>query len=74
MTLPSRCLCGRRVRVLWFGPISPSSRPLLLVCGYYPRSRCTFRRSIPDDAIETVNLPDKRRGLVQLLSQILQAA
>lgn len=49
--LPSYCKCDRRVRLLWVGPISAASRPVLLVCGWYPKSRCGLRMRIPREAI-----------------------
>lgn len=52
--LPSTCHCGRRVRVLWSGPIGPDSRPVLLVCGrhWHPDHRCDLRVPIPEDSID----------------------
>lgn len=49
--LRSTCDCGKRVRVLWSGPLSPESRPVLLVCGYHPERRCDFRQVIPEDKV-----------------------
>jgi hypothetical protein len=49
--LHSRCFCGRRVRVLWSGPVDQSSRPVLLVCGWYPQRRCDFNQPIPAEKV-----------------------
>lgn len=49
--LRSVCDCGRRVRVLWSGPLSSDSRPVLLVCGYHPKRRCSFQQTIPPEKV-----------------------
>jgi hypothetical protein len=50
--LRSTCDCGRRVRVLWSGPLSADSRPVLLVCGYHPDRRCGFQQVIPEENVD----------------------
>lgn len=45
------CDCGKRVRVLWSGPINEDSRPVQLVCGN-AREDCGFRQDIPEDAVQ----------------------
>lgn len=52
--LASTCECGRRVRVLWSGPLSTTSRPVLLVCGWHPKPRCGFSQPIPQDKVTRI--------------------
>jgi hypothetical protein len=47
--LPSRCHCGKRVKVLWSGPLGPDSRPVLLVCR---TGACDLRVPIPASAVQ----------------------
>jgi hypothetical protein len=49
--LPSRCLCDRRVRVLWSSPMDENSRPVLLVCGWHPERRCDLNQPIPAEKV-----------------------
>lgn len=52
--LRSTCDCQRLARILWSQPLGPESRPVLLVCGYWPRPRCTFRQGIPESAVTVI--------------------
>lgn len=54
LPLQPNCDCGCRVRVLWSGPISSNSRPVLLVCGWHPQRRCEFRQAIPAEKVNDV--------------------
>jgi hypothetical protein len=59
--LRPHCDCGKRVRVLWNGPISEDSRPVLLVCGYHPE-RCGFRQEIPKSDVTIVETNRENRS------------
>lgn len=39
------CDCGTRVKILWSSPLSPMSRPFLLVCR---QNRCDFRQRVEE--------------------------
>jgi hypothetical protein len=54
--LRSFCDCGRHVRVLWSAPLGPTSRPVLLVCGYHPDRRCDFAQIIPESAVDVLDV------------------